>query len=135
MIAAQRSEVWKALVDPDAIQQYMFGTRVESTWTPGARITWKGEWNGKPYEDKGTILAVEPETRLAYSHFSPMSGMEDLPENYHNVTVTLETVGDGTLVTLSQDGNRTEEAKEHSERNWASMLHALKKHVDGAGSD
>ena len=41
-IHAPRSEVWRALTDPDQIQKYMFGSRVETDWKPGSRITWKG---------------------------------------------------------------------------------------------
>jgi uncharacterized protein YndB with AHSA1/START domain len=55
-IAAPAAKVWDALVNPQVIKQYMFGTAVVSDWQPGSPITWKGEWKGKPYEDKGTIL-------------------------------------------------------------------------------
>lgn len=51
-ITATRSEVWDALVDPKAIQQYMFGTNVVTDWREGSAILWKGE----SYQDKGTIL-------------------------------------------------------------------------------
>ena len=63
-----------ALVDPAAIKQYMFGTTVESDWREGSSIVWKGEWQGRAYEDKGVILRLEPGRLLQYSHFSPLSG-------------------------------------------------------------
>ena len=31
------------------------------------------------YEDKGTVLAFEPERRLSYTHWSPMGGSDDRP--------------------------------------------------------
>ena len=132
VINAEKKDVWHALVDPDAIGQYMFGTRVESEWRPGEPITWKGEWNGKPYEDKGTIQAIDPESLLAYSHYSPMSGKPDVPENYHNVRITLDADGASTRVTLTQDGNSSAEAREHSQKNWEAMLAALKTFVEDA---
>jgi uncharacterized protein YndB with AHSA1/START domain len=46
-IDAPAGEVWQALLSPDAIKQYMFGTTVESQWTEGSRITWNGEWKGE----------------------------------------------------------------------------------------
>jgi hypothetical protein len=43
----------------------------------------------KAYEDKGKILRFEPRKSLQYSHFSPLSGLHDNPENYHIVTIDL----------------------------------------------
>jgi len=129
VVEAPAAEVWKALVDPEAIRQYMFGTTVESDWREGGSIVWKGEWQGNAYEDKGRILSLEPGRRLRYSHFSPLSGLPDEPQNYHTVTVELQTEGRGTRVALSQDGNRTEEAREHSEENWRTMLDGLRDYV------
>lgn len=130
IIAATLDRVWNALVDPAAIKAYMFGTDVVTEWTEGSSITWKGEWQGKPYEDRGIILANQPARLLRYSHFSPLSGLPDTPENYHTVTVELEKQADGVLVTLTQDNNPTEKAREHSEANWAAMLEALKAFVE-----
>jgi uncharacterized protein YndB with AHSA1/START domain len=130
-INAPRSLVWKALVTPADIKQYMFGSNVESDWKDGSAIVWKGEWKGKPYEDKGVLLQVKPEVVLQYSHFSPLAGQPDLPENYHTVTIELSDDGARTGVSLSQDNNATAEAREHSEKNWATMLAALKTYVEG----
>ena len=129
-VNAPRSRVWDALVDPGAIKQYMFGTNVSSDWKKGSPITWKGEWEGKKYEDKGTILDIEPGRRLRYTHFSPLAGKPDKPENYHNVTIDLSGEGDRTHVALSQDNNDDEKAKAHSEKNWGNMLEGLKKYVE-----
>lgn len=128
-INASRQTVWKALVSPDAIREYMFGARVVSDWREGSPILWKGEWQGKRYEDKGTILQVKPDRRLQYSHFSPLSGLPDKPEHYH--TVTIDLAGDDTtVVTLAQDRNTSDEARLHSEKNWKMMLEGLKKFVE-----
>jgi uncharacterized protein YndB with AHSA1/START domain len=129
-IRAPRTTVWRALTDPDEIQKYMFGSRVETDWKPGSRITWKGEYEGKKYEDKGVVLEVERERRLKLTHFSPTSGDEDVPENYHTLVYELEE-GDGkTHVSLSQDNNKSEEAAEHSRANWDKMLSGLKEVVE-----
>lgn len=129
-INAPRNKVWNALTDPQAIKQYMFGTRVTSDWKPGSSISWKGEWEGKPYEDKGVIVRALPSQELEYTHYSPMMGLPDKPENYH--TVTIELSGEeSTHVTLSQDNNSSEEEKQHSEKNWSQMLAGLKKYAEG----
>ena len=126
-IDAPVAKVWEALVNPDMIKQYMFGTNVVTDWKEGSPIVWKGEWQGKAYEDKGTILKIDQERVLQYSHFSPLSGQPDVPENYHTVTIELSGEGQQTNVSLSQDNNATEEAREHSEKNWNVMLEGLKK--------
>src|SRR6187401_2353863 len=120
-IEAPPSRVWQALTDPEQIEKYMFGSRVVTDWRPGSAIVWKGEYEGKPYEDKGEILEVEPERRLRMTHFSPMSGDEDVPENYHTLTYELEGRNGSTRISLSQDGNDTAEAVEHSQANWEKM--------------
>ena len=119
-------KVWDALVNPDKIRQYMFGTNAISDWKEGSRIVWKGEWEGRKYEDKGVILKLEPGHRIQYSHFSPLTSQQDLPENYHIVTFELSGKGKQTLVSLLQDNNATEEDREHSEKNWKMMLAGIK---------
>jgi uncharacterized protein YndB with AHSA1/START domain len=125
-IRAPITEVWDALTDPRAIRRYMFGATVVTDWREGRPIRWKGEWQGRPYEDKGMILRFEPPRLLRFTHFSPLSGLPDEPENHHTVTIELSGSGNQTHVSLTQDNNATESAREHSERNWAMMLAALK---------
>jgi uncharacterized protein YndB with AHSA1/START domain len=129
-IKAPVNSVWDALVNPEAIKQYMFGTNVTSDWKEGSPIVWKGEWKGKAYEDKGIILKLQPERVLEYSHFSPLSGQPDKPENYHTVTIELSGDETQTLVSLVQDNNPNEEARKHSEENWKTMLANLKKFLE-----
>ena len=125
------SKVWQALVNPDIIKQYLFDTDVISDWKVGSPITYRGEWQGKPFEDKGKILKVEPEKLLMSTHWSPLSGVPDIPENYHTVTYNLLDKGDSTEVTITQDNNASEEEKEHSEQNWKAVLEGMKKLLEG----
>lgn len=120
-------KVWDALTNPAMIKRYFFGTQVESNWREGSPIVWKGEWQGQTYEDKGRILRYEPQRRLQYTHFSPLTGQPDVPENYHTVTIELSADEDRTHITLSQDNNATQEEREHSEKNWEMVLDGLKK--------
>jgi uncharacterized protein YndB with AHSA1/START domain len=129
-IRASAEQVWAALTDPQQIEKYMFGSRVVTDWEPGSPIVWKGEYDGKRYEDKGEILEIEPGRRLKMTHFSPLSGEEDIPANYHTLVYELEEHGDKTRVSLSQDNNPSEEAAEHSRGNWQKMLTGLKEVVE-----
>ena len=130
-IHAPVSKVWQALVNPEIIKQYLFNTQVVSDWKVGSPITYKGEWEGKSFEDKGEILEIEPERILKSTHWSPLSGVPDIPENYHTVTYTLLEKGDSTEVTITQDNNASEEEKTHSEKNWQTVLKGMKKLLEG----
>jgi len=127
-INAPVDKVWDALVNPEIVKKYMFGTTINSDWKVGSKISWKGEWKGKPYEDKGVILQIEPEKLIQYSHYSPLSGLPDKPENYKNI-VTTELISNGkrTSISLKQDHNENEKSREESEKNWQMMLDSLKK--------
>jgi len=130
-INASRDEVWDALTDPEQIEKYMFGSRVETDWKQGSHITWKGEYEGKSYEDRGKIIEIEPPSRLKLTHFSPMSGKDDLPENHHTLLYELEGDDGRTTLRLSQGNNASPEEAEHSRTNWQQMLSGLKEVVEG----
>ena len=129
-IAAPADRVWDALTNAEKIKQYMFGATVTSDWKVGSPITWKGEMKGKPFEDKGRVRRVERGKLLEYTHFSPLAGEPDIPENYHTVTMKLSPDGNGTRVELDQTKNPTDDARKHSEENWNQMLAGLKKVVE-----
>jgi uncharacterized protein YndB with AHSA1/START domain len=130
VIDAPAAKVWQALITPSAIKQYMFGTNVTSEWKEGSPIVWKGEWQGKQYEDKGVIRQFTPEQALQFTHFSPLAGLPDRPENYHTVSIQLAPEGNRTRVSLTQDNNATDEERAHSEKNWEMVLGGLRKYVE-----
>jgi len=121
------SKVWQGLTDPAIVKQYFFGTNVKSDWKVGSPITFSGEWEGRSYEDKGTILDIDPPRFLKYTYWSSMSGTEDKPENYNNITYELSEDKGTTTLVVTQDGVKSQEAKEHSEQNWQSVFGGLKK--------
>jgi len=127
-IHAPVEAVWRALTDPALVKQYMYGTNLETDWKVGSPITWKGEWEGKPYEDRGKVLAVEPRKLLKVTHWSPMGGSEDKPENYHTVIYELAERDGETVLTLKQDNNPTQEAADTmAEKNWGPVLEGIRK--------
>ena len=130
-IHAPVSKAWQALIDPAQIKQYLFGTDTLSDWRVGSRITYKGVWQGKEYEDGGTILQLVPGKIFQSTYWSSMSGTEDKPENYATVTYELAKKEGGTLISLTQDNCKTEEQKKHLEENWGMVLQGLKKVAEG----
>ena len=132
LINASPTKVWEALVTPEMIKQYLFGTEVTSDWKVGSPITYKGVWEGKPYEDKGTIVEMVPEEIFKSTYFSPLSGKEDKPENYNTITYELAPEGDSqTKLTVTQDNNPTQEEADKAKQNWTMTLEALKKYLEG----
>jgi uncharacterized protein YndB with AHSA1/START domain len=120
------SRVWEALTNPSLIKQYLYGTEVTSDWKAGSPITYKGEWEGKSYEDKGEILQIEPNTLLVSTFWSSLAGLPDIPENYKTLRYELSPENGGTRITITQDNNATQEEADHSKQNWNTVLDKLK---------
>ena len=83
-------------------------------------------------------LLAEPERRLQYSHFSPLTGEPDKPENYHIVSFDLRPTNGGTEVVLTQVNKNDKEAltsenRQEYAKNWTMVLDGLKKTVEGTG--
>ena len=130
-INAPASKVWDALTKPELIKEYLFGTEVTTDWQVGSPITYKGEWEGKTYEDKGEILQIEPEKLLVSTFWSSLEGLPDVPENYKTVHYELSPENGGTKLTITQDNNATQEEADHSEQNWNTVLGGMKKLLEG----
>ncbi len=127
-IDATPAAIWAALTDPAKLKQFFFGADVASSFRVGSPITMTGEYNGKPYADKGEILDSEREKRLSFSHWSAMSGVPDTPEQK------------GTKVTIRQSNliggvkpSDTEHRSEY-EKNWRMVLDGLARVVTGRAS-
>lgn len=130
-INASPKDVWNALITPEVIKKYMFGTTVISDWKQGSDIVWKGEWEGKPYEDKGKIQELIPNEKFSYTHSSASADTTGNPEALHLITIKLNPQENRTKVTLTQDHNASEKEQKKSEENWNTMLNEMKKVVEG----
>ena len=121
------TKVWEALTTPSIIKQYFFGTDAVSDWKVGSPLIFKGEWQGKTYQDKGTILESVPNKIFKYTYWSSMSGIEDRPENHVIVTYELSENNNATTLTVTQENIPDEKTKQHSEENWRKVIGDLKK--------
>jgi uncharacterized protein YndB with AHSA1/START domain len=130
VVNAPAARAWQALVRPELVRQYLFGTEMTADWRVGGAITYRGQWEGKAYQDKGSVLVFEPERRLQTTYFSSLSGLEDKAENYNTVTYELAESEGRTTLTVTQDNNSSPESAEHSAKNWEMVLAGLKKVVE-----
>jgi len=124
------NRVWQVITDPELVKEYFFGTLVKSDWQPGSPITFTGSWEGKAYQDKGTILKVEPEKLLRFNYWSNFSGTEDKAENYSIITYRLAPNGQATKLTIRQEGFESEEKRDHSKQNWQTVLEGMRELLD-----
>ncbi|HEX8098967.1 MAG TPA: SRPBCC domain-containing protein [Actinomycetota bacterium] len=131
LIDAPIQRVWTAITDPELIKQWFFGVDTETDWKKGSSIIHRGEYQGQPYEDKGVILEIEPPSRLVHSHWSPASGLPDVPENYEEVSWELAERDGKTELTIAESNLASEEARATSEQSWRMVLQNLKKLLEG----
>jgi uncharacterized protein YndB with AHSA1/START domain len=131
-IAAPPEAVWRALTDPALIARYLHGTTVETEWVEGTPILWRGEWQGREYEDKGEVVTVDRPRVLAVTHWSPLTGEPDEPAYYHHVRYDVDPLGsDRTRLTLTHGNSPTQEAADGMvENGWRPTLEALKQVVE-----
>jgi uncharacterized protein YndB with AHSA1/START domain len=125
IIKAPLEKVWDALINPEMVIQYFFGSNQETDWNVGSKILWTGEYEGTTYEDKGVVLEFLPNEKLSYSYFSNWSGLEDKPENYLFVSYEVRPTENGTELIITQS-NYDEEKAKHSAENWKIVIDRLK---------
>jgi len=131
-INAPAGEVWDALINPEKIKIYLYGTQATSDWQVGSPISFEGEYQGQTYKDKGNVLENTPNKCLKYNYWSGFSGLEDLPENYCIVTYGIDSLPNGgVLFSWTQDGFPSEEGQQHSENGLPALLEQIKKLVEG----
>lgn len=137
-IDAPASKVWDALVNPEKTKVYMFGCETVSDWKVGSPLLWKGNYEGQDMVFvKGDILAIEPEKLLTYTTIDPNSSIDDVSENYLQVTYLLTRENDKTVLTVTQGDYNTvangekryAEAYNHGE-GWNPILVEIKKLVE-----
>jgi uncharacterized protein YndB with AHSA1/START domain len=126
LVPAPIEEAWACFMDPKKSAEFFFGISFVSDLQVGGSITWSGEWEGKPFKDTGTILELRAPRLFRYDYFSNFSGEPDLPENHYQVSYSFDPVPDGVRVAIRQSNAKTKESAEHSEKNWSTMLEAVK---------
>jgi uncharacterized protein YndB with AHSA1/START domain len=130
-IDAAIDRVWHALTTPAEIRRWFFGVETETDWRAGSTIVHRGELQGRPYEDVGTIRTIEPPRLLVHTHWSEVSGLPNEPEHQQVVTWSLEERDGGTVLTVDERNLPSEDAKRMSDQSWPQALGALKALVEG----
>jgi uncharacterized protein YndB with AHSA1/START domain len=93
--------VWAELLHPGA--RWMLGANFETDFQPGSPVQFEGHFYGRSFSDHGKLVEIERPHLMHFTHYSPLSGLADAPENYHDIRVTLESVDHGTRIHVVQE--------------------------------
>ena len=129
-INANPNKVWNALTNPEIVKQWQFGSELTTNWKVGSEIRFKSEWEGKIFEQWGTVLEVELNQKLRYSLFVPGPDLEDKPENYFEMEYRLTEDGTKTLLEIIQEDNRPGAKQEDLQGDENPVLKSLKEIIE-----
>ncbi len=99
-------KVWAALTEPQIVKKWQYGSDLITDWTVGSAIRFRAEWEGKVFEQWGTVLEIVPNKVIKYSLFAPRPDLEDKPENYFVMTYILTTENSEIKLEIIQEDNR-----------------------------
>lgn len=130
-------KVWDALVNPDKIAQYMFGSRAESSWQKGDDLKFYMEKDGhRALVVHGSIVEIEKPRLLEHTLFPSTWDMEDIPENYLTVRYLIRPEGSGSKLEITQTGfeNAAQGEKRYKDvmEGWKAALPKLKEVAEKA---
>lgn len=127
IIKASAPAIWEVLTHPDKVVLYT-GSRIHTDWTVDSPITWEGEMHGKKFQNKGKVLENIENRLLRFTYWSGMGGDQDLPENYSEITYTLDQMEEGVIeLGYSRVEIATSMEQQIFEQFLPSMLEEIKK--------
>lgn len=135
LLAADIEDVWRALTDPDDVQQYYYENVVESTWMPGEPVRYL-DADGVVMID-GTVLELDEPHRLVHTfQFTAHANPDAVDDEPSRVTWTMEPSDEGTRVQLVHDRFASENATWRAvEDGWEQILDGLAELFDDGGED
>jgi len=132
-IQAPAQRVWAALTTPALMKQWMSDEdiHIHTTWEKNSPLYIHGNLHGLEYENKGTIITYEPAQQLAYTFWSTLSQVADIPENYSIIQFTLHEEDNTTTLTLTQTNFLTAVIYHHFNFYWNVAIVLIKKQCEG----
>lgn len=132
-VGAKPEDVWQVFVSPEATKAIFFGCILKSTFEIGSPYEYIGP--GAEGEETvhvyGTVLAYEPYRLMSYTEHPGPSYRENHAELKTRVTLTFETVGTSTKLTLVNDQwPEDHPSYENTKESWPMILSNLKSFVE-----
>jgi uncharacterized protein YndB with AHSA1/START domain len=100
---------------------------IQYDWTIGGAMIARGSMRGYTFENKGTVLAFEPDRLLRYTYLSSLSKLSDRPQHYSVIEFNLIEKGDKTTLTLTQHNFVTLTNYKHFDFYWNVTLQIIKR--------
>jgi uncharacterized protein YndB with AHSA1/START domain len=98
-IATTPEKLWEALTESDFTEKYFFGSKIESTWQVGSKVTYSR--NGE-VTDFGEVLTFEPFSVLSFTW--TYVGDKTARDQPTRVTFKLQPMGSTVKLTLIHEG-------------------------------
>ncbi len=135
-IKAPAAEVWAALTEADLMQRWMTETELEvlTDWQVGSPVIIRGPWYKTHFENRGTVLQMERERLLRYTHLSSLSRLQDVPEHYTELCFELAPDGAETVLTVTVSNFPTEVIYRHMAYYWMVAPELLRKFLEGTAA-
>jgi len=124
-VPAGIEDVWRALTDPDDVEQYYFDSLVECSWMPGSSLTYSNA-DAEPVI-VGEVLDVDEPNLLVHTFaFTKVGDAAAAGDPPTRVTWTLDSEDDGTRISLRHEGFAGETATWRTvEDGWEQVLDGL----------
>ncbi len=123
--------VFTALTNSEEILKYFPLKSVESTWSVGSSVLYKGEVNGVPFTDFGIIEKLTSPTEYCYKYWSDNHGTARTEENYLTISYSLERSNERTVLTAKQSNIKSPEMYElMNDQVWSYLLNSFKEYIE-----
>ncbi|NLR57559.1 SRPBCC domain-containing protein [Chitinophaga polysaccharea] len=128
-IVAAPADVWRVLTDTADMKNWMgepdMQLEITTTWRVNTPFIIRG-FHHVRFENKGVVIAHEAPKRLSYTHFSSVSRLPDVPENYSLLEFRLTPATDQTILQLRIENFPTETIFKHLQFYWRTTLVKIK---------
>jgi uncharacterized protein YndB with AHSA1/START domain len=125
-INATPQKVWATLTKSEFVKLWQYGSNLQTSWEVGSKIKFTTEWEGKIFEQWGTVLEFIPAEKLRYNLFAARPDLEDNPKNYFVMIYNLTEDNGQTKLEIIQEDNRLNAVQEDEQGEENPVLKMLK---------
>ncbi len=119
VLNATPERVWEALTHPGMTKQYYFNSEVQSDWTEGSAMRWRGRYDGHDIDVEGRILEITPGKRIKYAGFDRLAaGDLSTTGDIHIAHEVVPQGGKTKLLTTISNFEGDEARAEYAAQQW-----------------
>lgn len=126
IISAARRETWQALTKLEILNNNLEFTALHTNWQPGAPIQFIGNFNGRPFDATGLVLAYAENEMLEFTLPGIWEHFADNLQNGATITCRIGGEDGGVTITVIIDNIPTLVLREQWVGIWTLLLKQLK---------